>query len=129
MKYIHHKNNGQVLLMSIVALGAIFLSATAVAGFLMAFQLRQANDAVNSARAFFAADAQLELETYNVFIEDIGGTKLGVFVGSEFRVDFENGMTSEGKFDEVGNVATIRSWGRSGNTVRQLEAEFEIITP
>ncbi len=115
-----HKNSGQVLLMSIMVLGAIFLSATAVAGFLMAFQLRQANDVVNSARAFFAADAQLELETYNFFIEDLSGPLLA-------PINFENGMSADADVNR--GTATIRSWGYSGKTVRQLEAEFEIIVP
>lgn len=70
------KKSGQILLMSVMMLGGILLSATAIAGLLMKYQIRQTNDAANSAKALFAADAGLELESYcvlrvvNSFIPD-----------------------------------------------------------
>ena len=52
--------------MSVMMLGGILLSATAIAGLLMKYQIRQTNDAANSAKALFAADAGLESESYCV---------------------------------------------------------------
>lgn len=66
MAYNTDKKSGQVLLMSVMMLGGILLSATAIAGLLMQYQIRQTNDAANSAKALFAADATLEFESYCV---------------------------------------------------------------
>ena len=50
-------------------LGGILLSATAVAGLFLRYQLRLTNDAANSARALFAADGELEWLAYCVTTE------------------------------------------------------------
>ena len=64
MKNKSGKNSGQLLITSVIMLGGILLSATAVAGLLLRYQLRMTNDAANSAKALFAADAQLEWYSY-----------------------------------------------------------------
>lgn len=73
MAYNTDKKSGQVLLMSVMMLGGILLSATAIAGLLMQYQIRQTNDAANSAKALFAADAGLEWESYCV-LRIVGST-------------------------------------------------------
>ena len=60
----HSKKAGQLLIMSVVILGGILLSATAVAGLLLRYQLRLTNDVANSAKALFAADSLLEWHSY-----------------------------------------------------------------
>ncbi|MFH0712546.1 MAG: hypothetical protein V2A55_01680 [Candidatus Jorgensenbacteria bacterium] len=54
------KQGGQVMILSVVMLGGILLSAASIAGLLMVYQIRASNDAVNSAKAVFAADAGVE---------------------------------------------------------------------
>lgn len=51
---------GQTMVLISIIIGGIFLSSSVIAGLLMFFQLRQANDAVTSGMAFFAADAGVE---------------------------------------------------------------------
>jgi len=63
----HPKNNarsGQLLLLSVTMLGGLIISATAVAGLLLRYQLRLTNDAAKSAKALFAADGRLEWHNY-----------------------------------------------------------------
>jgi hypothetical protein len=61
------KQNGQVMILSVVILGGILLSAAAIAGLLMVYQIRASNDAVNSAKAIFAADAGIEVVSWCFF--------------------------------------------------------------
>ncbi len=48
------------MILTTIMLGGLMLSVTAIAGLLMFYQLRQANDAVASGIAVFAADTGLE---------------------------------------------------------------------
>lgn len=52
--------SGQAMLLSVVILGGALLSAASVAGLLLIYQIRNANDAVSSAKALFAADTGIE---------------------------------------------------------------------
>ncbi len=56
--------SGQVMIISIVALGGIFLGVTVVAGLLMTSQIREASDSQASTNAIAAADAGLEWGLY-----------------------------------------------------------------
>ncbi len=58
--YNSWNRTGQVMILSVVILGGVLLSAASVAGLLMVYQIRASNDAVNSAKAVFAADAGIE---------------------------------------------------------------------
>jgi GxxExxY protein len=62
-----NRSNGQVMIISVVILGGMLLSAAAIAGLLMVYQIRASNDAVNSAKAVFAADAGIEAVTWCTF--------------------------------------------------------------
>lgn len=53
-------SSGQAMVLTTVMLGGLMLSVTAIAGLMMFYQLRQANDAASSGIAVFAADAGLE---------------------------------------------------------------------
>ena len=62
--------NGQVMVLTVLALGGAILSATTIAGLLMLYQIRQTSDFANSARAIFAADAGIEWGLYNFLCTD-----------------------------------------------------------
>lgn len=61
------KQEGQVLILTVLALGGALLGATAIAGLLTTYQIRQTTDLANSAKAIFAADAGIEWGLYNFF--------------------------------------------------------------
>ena len=54
------------MILAVLALGSTMLGVTAIAGFLMLYQIRQATDFEGSAKALFAADTGTEwaLESY-----------------------------------------------------------------
>jgi hypothetical protein len=58
------KRDGQVMLLSVLAIGGIFLAATTVAGLLMVYQIRQASETNASTAAIMAADAGTEWALY-----------------------------------------------------------------
>jgi hypothetical protein len=62
-------NSGQAMLLAVLALGGAVLSATTIAGFLMAYQIRETTDFENSAKAIFAADAGTEWALYAHFVD------------------------------------------------------------
>ena len=64
---IKNKNNGQVMLVTVLFLASVFLVATTVAGVLTLNQTRQTNVAVDSVKAIYAADAALERALFKVF--------------------------------------------------------------
>ncbi len=57
---------GQAMLITVLSLGGAILGATALAGFLIVYQIRSATDFADSAKAVFAADAGTEwaLDSY-----------------------------------------------------------------
>ena len=60
-----HRKSGQAMLFTIMLLSSALLGGTALVGFLMIHQLRQAADVSSSAQAIFAADAGVECALYN----------------------------------------------------------------
>ncbi len=54
------RRSGQAMLIAVLSLGSAILGATTIAGLLTLYQLRAANDTQNSAKALFAADAEVE---------------------------------------------------------------------
>lgn len=61
------RRGGQVMILTVLALGGAILGATTIAGLLMLYQIRQATDLANSGKAIYAADAGLEWTLYNWF--------------------------------------------------------------
>lgn len=107
------------MIMVIIMIGGLLLSATAIAGILMIYQIRQANDAASSAQAFFAADAALEWQ--------LAVTYAG-YNGNENPL---NSIFTSGSLTATSTVTPIEgigldfvSQGFSGNTVRALETIF-----
>ncbi|HXF44002.1 MAG TPA: hypothetical protein VNK70_00840 [Candidatus Paceibacterota bacterium] len=116
---------GQVMILSVVMLGGILLSGSAIAGILMFYQIRAANDAVNSAKAVFAADAGIEGVTWCAFK---GGGTCSADNPLDISFDDEN-VSVEINYnpDEDGNLIYILSKGYAagGKIVRILETIFE----
>ena len=110
---------GQVMLLSVVLMGGILLTAGAFAGLLLIYQVRQANDSVNSAKALFAADAGIEAGSYQY-------TKLGEF-GDVTVPPLTNGASASGTvvYDQTTQIIAVRAQGISEKAVRALEAVFD----
>lgn len=122
----YKSQNAQVMLLSVLVLSGVILSASAIAGLLTFFQLRQANDAVSSAKAVFASDAGIEAESYNCFKnknESVSFSDPGTRV--ETRVTEGTFITEDGI--EVPFVSIIAR-GISGKTLRILETQWTWIT-
>jgi threonine/homoserine efflux transporter RhtA len=109
-------NRGQVMLVSVIMLGGILASAVGIAGVLMVFQIRQSNEAAQSAAAFYAADAGLEWATYNGFNA----------TAELVPPTFSNGTTVSASSSLVNNELRIQSIGMSGNAARALEAGYSV---
>ena len=109
----NYKNNGQVMILSVVFLGSVLFSATAIAGLLLVYQIRQANDALNSAKAIFAADAAIEWQTYKYYKSSSVG-----------NLQFSNGARASSTVITSPGKLIIRSQGFADKVTRALEAFF-----
>jgi hypothetical protein len=69
-KNINLNKNGQVMIIVSLALGGVMLTSTVVGGLLIANQIRQAGNIVNSGKALYAADAALEWGLYQFYKQD-----------------------------------------------------------
>ena len=59
--------SGQAMLTAVLSISGAILGATAVAGFLMLYQLRASTDSENSAKAIFAADSGVEWTLFDYY--------------------------------------------------------------
>ena len=121
------------MVLTVLMLGGVLLSASAIAGFLMFYQARQANDAVNSAKAFFAADTALEWQIYcfeKGFRTQTAGCDPNQQPGvlTAIPVSFLNRASASASYllDAVRREITYRSQGVSGRAVRALETVFAL---
>ncbi|MFH0890680.1 MAG: hypothetical protein V1856_01465 [Candidatus Liptonbacteria bacterium] len=60
---------GQAMIMTVLALGGTMLGATTIAGLLMVYQIRQSTDMSSSVKAIYAADAGIEWQLHNYFMD------------------------------------------------------------
>ncbi len=126
---------GQVMITTILALGGVLMGATAIAGLLMVYQIRQASDLANSTKAIFAADTGVDWGLYQY-----GGCN-GDMANCEAYGYGQNGPALANKaslevfcYDEFENkvdctegpavVRSIRSQGSSGKSSRAFLIEF-----
>jgi hypothetical protein len=79
LKIPAHMQAGQVMMLTVIAIGGTLLGATTVAGLLVIYQLRQSSDAANSAKAIFAADAGIEWGLYRFFKPELAGGSVPEF--------------------------------------------------
>lgn len=132
------------MIISVLTLSAALLAATGIGGLLMIYQLRSANDAVNSAKALFAADAGIEAVSFCYF-KDCAPSTPEDFVAS---ITFERSDGTPGQQTQIcsgtpgaapeevyvcltlntvtANTITVNTSGFAnfGKTVRILEAVF-----
>jgi hypothetical protein len=130
MRNIIKAQDGQAMILSIVLLGALLLSASAIAGLLTIFQIRQANNVVNSTKAIFAADAALEWATYACYSQNLCDPNYQgdlVLEGEEaIKPIFENGL----EFNvyqysvDANNRWKFSAEGKYKNSIRLLEVTF-----
>lgn len=114
------------MVISVVMLGGILLSAAAIAGLLMVYQIRSSNDVVNSAKAVFAADAGIEIATWCIY--KVGNCPNNFTSRSSLPVNFSDpGVSFEVDLNLTPTDITITSRGFSagGRIVRMLETVFE----
>lgn len=112
-------NRGQLMLITVLILGGTILGASAIAGLMTTYRLRQSSDAKDSALAIFAADAGLERAFYRCFKQavpdcsDFDSTTDPLSNGAEYSVKFITGPTSE-----------IHSVGSRGRVSRALRFRY-----
>ncbi|KKW45497.1 MAG: hypothetical protein A3A43_00770 [Candidatus Liptonbacteria bacterium RIFCSPLOWO2_01_FULL_56_20] len=112
------------MILAVLALGGAILGATTIAGLLMVYEVRQASDLNNSAKAVFAADAGIEWGLYQFFNPS----------STNPRPTFGNNATSTTSCYDAGDallpdcrdeaVSTIRARGSAGNVSRAFELTF-----
>ena len=113
-------SDGQVMILSIITLGAIMLGATAVSGFLVVYQLRMSSDAADSAKAIFAADAGIDWGIYQ-FSNPTSTAPAPVFSNrASFVLVCYNPSSVQVPCSDS-SVSVIRSSGRSGMSNRAFE--------
>ncbi len=105
---------GQLMLMTVLILGGTMLGATAIAGLITTYRLKQAAGARDSAMAIMAADAGLEAGLYQCIKLNDCTTNIpqtGLPNGASYTVIFNTSATSSGE---------IRSLGKSTTATRAL---------
>ena len=76
------------MLLTVLVLSSTLLSVALIAGLLMLFQIRQAGDATNSAKAVFAADSGIEWWFYNAkgLVPSINTSSVAFNNGQSFEI-------------------------------------------
>ena len=129
-KFILNSSSGQAIILTVVMLGGLMLSATAIAGLLMFYQLRQANDAASSGQAVFAADAGLEASLYCYFYTVVPNPTLAnPTVCNRSSSAFLNGASYSSSLTFTFNGSQITGFnedssGFSGQTERAVQNMF-----
>ncbi len=124
------------MIISVITLGGMLLGSAGIAGLLMSYQIRSANDAVNSAKAFFAADAGVEASGYCLNklatpTTPCDNSVLGPFVQSLTFSDSPNvyvTATSTVLSDGSRDVFSF-GYAAGGKITRTLEAVFSPASP
>ncbi|MDP2741590.1 MAG: hypothetical protein Q8O66_02825 [bacterium] len=121
LQFKNNSRKGQVMILSIITLGAIMLGATAVSGFLVVYQLRMSSDAADSAKAIFAADAGIDWGIYQ-FSKPTSTAPAPVFSNrASFVLACYDSASRQVQCSDSSSVFTIRSSGRSGMSNRAFE--------
>lgn len=112
------------MLLTVVMIGGLILSGSVIAGLLMVYQIRQANDIIGSTEAIFAADAGIEVESYCYF-KTMGCSD------DERELEFSNGasVNSSVRATDDGLTLFITGQGISGRSTRALEVTYFISVP
>ena len=114
------------MVLTVMILSAAVLSATAIVGLLMIYEIRNAVDVVNSAKALAAADAGIqcalmkrkEVQEFSTSPRDCGESDPIQLTSSGARYSIQEIM------DDDGVAIGVRSTGTSGRISRSFEAAY-----
>lgn len=131
--------SGQIMILTVLALGGAILGATTIAGILMLYQIRQTTDLASSGKAIYAADAGIEWTLYNWYCgldtinkvpcpaSSIVFTNNATATIERFCFDSAGNPWSDGPCDDWSTIAsstTFKSIGTYGNTSRAFGLSF-----
>jgi hypothetical protein len=119
---VSKKNKGQVMILTVLALGGTILGATAIAGTLMLYQMRQAGDLIKSSEAIYNADSGIECGL-NSFFSDLKEstptfTVDASCVNANTSVNFECENNSDNTCTNNATPTAVISIGSSGDVKR-----------
>ena len=123
----NNRNNGQVMLLTVLILGGVILSVSMIAGYITVQKIRQSSDVANSTKAIFAADTGIEWELYKCFkcnpliFCDSTCTALD---SQKPSMGNNSTVSSSVVYDDSGAPQFIKSIGQSSNIFRAFEAQF-----
>ncbi len=113
----NRKRSGQVMILTVLALGGTILGAATVASLLVVYQIRQSTDLANSARAIFAADTGIEWGLYNSITGQVAS--LPIFTnGASVNVNCYDALAAQLPDCNSTSTALIKSLGKSGSATR-----------
>lgn len=117
------------MILAVLALGGTMLGATAIAGFLMLYQIRQATDFEASSKALFAADAGTEWALYSYLHPPEGplpGSPAGTLSnGAMMQVTcYDSTGITVVSCDSTSTAAEAISKGTAEDTKRAFLVEF-----
>jgi hypothetical protein len=120
---------GQAMILAVLALGGTMLGATAIAGFLMLYQIRQATDFEASSKAVFAADSGIQWALYSYLHPPAGplpGNPAGTLSnGATLQVVcYDSTGATVTPCDSTSTAAEAISKGFAGNTKRAFLIVF-----
>ena len=126
-------NSGQVMLLTVLVLSGTILGATTIAGLLTLYQIRQATDFANSAKAIYAADTGIEWRLYKFMKEDArickdcpdGGACPQPEMSNISRPAAAIKTNCGAAIQGVSTTTVIKSTGMSGNVSRAFEFVFQ----
>ena len=118
---------GQVMLLTVLIVSGTILGATAIAGVLMLYQLRQATDFGRSLQALFAADTGLEWRLYRKFAETEEGKNYPQPILSDKASASFVATESSTSIQSVGCAGAMIPGAPSGRCPRPVTRAFEII--
>lgn len=117
---------GQTMVLTVMLLSGAVLGATAIVGLLMIYEIRNAVDIINSAKALAAADAGIqcalmkrkEVQEFSTSSRNCGETTPISLSSSGARYSVTEVM------DDEGVAIGVRSTGTSGRISRSFEAAY-----
>lgn len=118
------KKSGQAMILAVLALGGTMLGATAIAGFLMLYQIRQATDFQSSAKALFAADAGTEWALHSYFTPPAGSIPTFSNGGTVQVTCYDGTGVTVVSCDATSSAVEAISKGNAGDTKRAFFVGF-----
>jgi hypothetical protein len=114
--------SGQVLLITVLTLGGTLLGATTIAGLLLVYQIRQATDISNSARAVYAADTGIEWGLYQFFNPSLAPSHAAPQLSNQ--ASFTTTCVGGSGCSDGDNTKAIRAVGSAAGVTRAFEFDL-----